>query len=64
MVKGRITYVPKTVIIELDWIKQDFPNIENQSDAFKKMADFSMMGRDLFKNLGYEHIKKQKERRK
>ena len=50
MVKGRITYMPKHVIIELDFVKRDF-NLQNQSDAMKKMAEMSMIGRDLMKEF-------------
>lgn len=53
MVRGALKYNPKEVIEELDKIKRQF-GIAKDADAYRKLVDFSEMGRELKIILGNE----------
>ena len=47
--RGRIKYVPRKALEELNWIKHDYnlSGKRDDSEAFKKMAEFSIVGREV-----------------
>lgn len=57
--KGQLKYLPKEVLEELNNIKINF-NIDRDSNAFRKMVDFSEVGRELTINLNFERRRKKK----
>jgi len=57
MPRGQLKYLPKEVLKELDNIKINF-NIDKDSNAFRKMVDFSEVGREITINLSFERKKK------
>jgi len=66
--KGRMIYVPKKVLIELENIQSNY-DLERRSEAFDKMAEFvpvgielekAIMGTGLFNKLS-TRIKKKKK---
>ena len=46
MVSGKVTYVPRRVLRELDDLKLE-DSIKKDSIAFNKMVDYARMGREL-----------------
>lgn len=48
MSKGRISYVPRSVFDELKNI-MDEEKVDKQSEAFRKMSEFSAIGRQTKK---------------
>ena len=57
--RGQLKYLPKEVVEELNNIKINF-NIDKDSNAFRKMVDFSEVGRELTINLNFERRRKRK----
>lgn len=55
--RGQYKYLPKEVLMELDNVKLNF-NIDKDSNAFRKMVDFSEIGREITINLNFERRKK------
>jgi hypothetical protein len=55
--KGRMTYVPKIVLEEIDTIKRN-ENIEIGSEAFRKLVGYARIGKEfqIKKNLSPEDI--------
>jgi hypothetical protein len=45
-IKGRLKYIPGDTIEEWESIKRNL-NISEDAEAFRKMADFSRIGRQL-----------------
>jgi len=56
MGKGKVTYVPKIVFDELDDLRQE-EKIPQQGEAFKKMVQYSEVGREVNRiaNLNFHH---------
>ncbi len=52
MKRGKYSYVPREPLIELDELKIEF-NLKRDAEAFKRMAEFSAMGRELARNLNF-----------
>lgn len=48
MTKGRMKYVPPKMLQELDNVKSTF-NIQKDSEAFDKIAEFAPMGVEIEK---------------
>ena len=47
--RGQLKYIPKKTLEELNMIKQDY-NLNgkrNDSEAFRKMSEFSLVGREV-----------------
>jgi len=59
IVKGRLKYVPKIVLIELDDIKRE-DDIFADAEAFRKIVKYARVGRELnrLKNVHYDWSKK------
>jgi len=46
MVSGKVTYVPRVVLREIDDLKIE-DKLKKDSEAFKKMVEYARMGREL-----------------
>jgi hypothetical protein len=55
--RGNYKYVPKELLEELESIKINF-NIDKDSNAFRKMTEFSNIGRELSINLTFDRRKR------
>jgi hypothetical protein len=55
--RGELKYIPKELLEELDNIKINF-NVPKDSNAFRKMVEFSEVGRELTINLNFERKKR------
>jgi len=57
--RGRIKYVPKIALIELDDIKRE-DGISMDCEAFRKLVGYARIGRETkrFINFGYDWSKK------
>lgn len=49
MKKGRIKYVPNSVVQEVDIIKQQEQNIQREVEAMNRMVEYSIIGRQFTK---------------
>lgn len=57
--KGKITYVPPIVMIEIgDIMRED--ELQSQADGFKEMTRYARLGRDMHRAMKLDFTKKKK----
>jgi hypothetical protein len=57
--RGKIGYMPKEILIEMEGIKFNF-KIDKDSEALKEMARYSNLGREIWEKLEYSKRKNKK----
>lgn len=57
--RGRVMYVPSIVIEEVHNIKQEH-NLDYGSEAFRKMAEYSVVGREVERLATFNFFPKKK----
>ena len=56
MKKGRMMYVPRLVIEEVDDLQAEH-HTEKRVDAFEKMADYARVGRELERVVNFKGLR-------
>lgn len=57
MKRGSMKYIPREPLVELEELKLEL-NITKDSMAFKRMAEFSAMGREISRALEFSKRRK------